>query len=70
MKGKDGASGKTMSVSNFLAETVPAEVEQDRKNGPIKELSKAKATQWSFFIENGLNEDIDETMYEVWEEKL
>ena len=59
-----------LTVSNFLAATVPENVVQDEETGIIEDISKAKVASWSMFIENARNEDIDESFYEVWEEKL
>ena len=61
---------KVLTVSNFLAATVPENVVQDEETGIIEDISKAKAASWSMLIENARNEDIDESFYEVWEKKL
>ena len=49
---------------------MPENVVQEEETGIIEDISKAKVTSWSMFIENARNEDIDESFYEVWEEKL
>jgi len=36
----------------------------------IKDFEKGKAASFGYIIENGRNTDIDESMYEVWEEIL
>lgn len=59
-----------MPAGNFLAETTPADIKQDFETGLIEDISTAEATTWSVFIKNSRNEDIDESFYEVWEEKL
>ena len=69
-KGRSQPSYIKLFAKNFLAETVPEEIEQDEESSIITELTKAKAASWSFFIRNSRNEDIDETFYEVWEELL
>lgn len=58
-----------MALDNFLSVTFPEEVTQNTITG-ANNIEKAKATQFSFLIENGRNPDIDESFYEVWEKKL
>ena len=68
--GKTEPPIKPLIISNFVAETVPEEIEQNLETGIITEFSKGKAAAWSYLIQNGRNEDIDESMYEVWEKEL
>ena len=41
---------KVLTVSNFLAATVPENVVQDEETGIIEDISKAKAASWSMSI--------------------
>ena len=68
--GRTEPSSIILAIDNFVAETVPNEIDQDLKTGVIKEFEKGKAASWAYFIQNGRNEDIDESMYEVWEKTL
>lgn len=68
--GKSEPSYRVLPVANFLAETTPAEIMQDSETGLVEDITKAKAASWAMFIRNNRNEDIDETMYDAWEDNL
>ena len=68
--GRSEPSYVILPIDNIFAATSPAELVQDLETGLVEDITKAKAASWALFIKNNRNEDIDETMYEVWEDQL
>jgi len=56
-------------VNRFLAETEPAEVNQDFRTG-LNDLKKAKAASFRYSIKEARNDDLDQEFYTLWERTL
>lgn len=70
--GRNSALGaETFFLKTFLAATDPEEFDQSFQTGAVTpQVTKAKAASYGYFIKNGRNPDVDESMYAVMEEKI
>ena len=69
--GRNDKIGDIYSLKTFLAEVDPPNYTQNFITGQVTPtVSGAKAATYGYFIKNGRNEDIDESMYALMEEKM
>ena len=68
--GRNEQLDETFRVNTFLSEVVPEDYTQSRTGQISPSLTSAKAAAYGYFIKNGLNPDIAEGFYQVFEEAL